>query len=79
MLVDLSVVGTAGLLLGLWFRVPALLASSGANAAVYLSVAPIMDMPLMTVVVVSYLLLSVLQISYLLCLMLSHVWSRAKL
>jgi hypothetical protein len=53
-LADLGVAGATGLLLGQWFRIPALLVSSGANAAVYFSAAPLTELEPMALVIVAY-------------------------
>jgi hypothetical protein len=79
MLADLGVADASGLLLGLWFRIPALLVLSGANAAVYFSAAPLTELEPMALIIVAYVLLGVLQVGYLTGLTFSNIWSRANL
>ena len=60
-----------GLLLGLWFRVPALVAASGLTAAACLSLAPFMDLGSMPTLGITFAALGVLQVGYLAGTMLS--------
>jgi hypothetical protein len=69
--------GATGLVLGFWFRVPALLVASFVTAAIYLPVAPFAELGTMATVGVSFALLGVLQAGYLRGLTLSCAWSRA--
>jgi hypothetical protein len=71
--------GTTGLVLGFWFRVPALLAASLVTAAICLLVAPFAELGAMAMVGVSFALLGMLQAGYLTGLTLSCAWSRANL
>jgi hypothetical protein len=70
--------GAIGLLLGLRFRVPALLAASGLMAIVCFSVAPFTQLEPMTAAGLTFALLCMLQVGYLIGLMLSYAWSRAR-
>lgn len=78
MLVDLGVACATGVLLGLWFRIPALLVSSGANAAVYFSAAPLTELEPIAMIIVAYVLLGVLQVGYLTGLTLSYIFGVAQ-
>ena len=69
--------GATGVLLGLWFRVQALIAASGATVALCLLVAPFTELSLLSTAGMLLLLLSLLQAGYLAGLMVSHAWSRA--
>jgi hypothetical protein len=79
MLLASGVAGAMGLLLGLSFRVSALLAASLVTATVCLSVAPFTELTLMIVIVITIALLGVLQVGYIMGLMVSCVVSRARL
>jgi hypothetical protein len=69
--------GATGLVLGFWFRVPALLAASLVTAAICLLVAPFAELGATAAVGVSFALLGMLQAGYLTGLTLSCAWSRA--
>ena len=79
MLWALAGAGGMGLLLGLRFRVPALIAATWLTAAACLSLAPFMDLGLMPTLVFTFASLGVLQVGYLAGLMLFCAWSRARL
>jgi hypothetical protein len=68
-----------GLLLGLFLRVPALLAASLVTATLCLSVAPLTELKPTTVIVIIFELLGVLQLGYFMSLMVTCTVSRAKL
>ena len=70
--------GLAGLLLGLRFRVTALIAASGMTAVVGMTAATHMGLEFLAAVGVTFALLGVLQVAYVLGLMLSCARSRAK-
>lgn len=57
--------GGIGLLLGLWFRVPALLAASGFSACVFLAIAPFVGMTLYSAVIRFLALFFALHVGYL--------------
>ena len=63
--------GGIGLLLGLWFRVPALVAASGLIAAACLSLATFTDLGPMPTLVFTFASLGVLQVGYLVGAMLA--------
>jgi hypothetical protein len=67
--------GGMGLLLGLWFRVPALIAISGLVAAMYLPVA-LTELGPASALVRTVALLAALQFGYIAGLMLAFAWSR---
>jgi hypothetical protein len=67
--------GGMGLLLGLWFRVPALIVVSGLAAATCLAVA-LTNQGLMSALVMTVALLTTLQFGYVAGLMLAFAWSR---
>jgi hypothetical protein len=79
MLLALGAAGAMGLLLGLRYRVPALLVASGVTTAVCLLVAPFTGLKPLSAGVITFELLGVLQFGYLTGLMLSCAWSRASL
>ena len=79
MLWAFAAAGGTGLLLGLWFRVPALIAASGLTAVACFSLAPFADLGLMLSFVFTIALLGVLQAGYLAGLLLFCAWSRARL
>lgn len=70
--------GLAGLLLGCWFRVPALIAASGLAAVVSMTAATHMGLGFLFAVGLTFALLGALQVGYIAGLMLSCAWSRAK-
>ena len=76
MLLAFAATGLVGLLLGCWFRAPALVAGSAVTAVVCLSVASFMKLELASTVGLTLALVSVLQVGYLAGLMLSCAWSR---
>jgi hypothetical protein len=78
MLLASGVAGAMGLLLGLLFRVPALLAASLMTATVCLSVAAFTELTLMTVIVITIALLGVLQVAYFMGLTVTCAVSRAR-
>jgi hypothetical protein len=71
MLLAFGAAGALGLLLGLWYRIPALLAASGVTAPVCLFVAPFTGLTPLSVAVITFTLLGVMQVGYLAGLMLS--------
>jgi hypothetical protein len=77
MLLALGAAGAMGLLLGLRYRVPALLVASGVTTAVCLLVAPFTGLKPLSVMVITFALLGVLQLGYLTGLMLSSAWTLA--
>ncbi len=79
MLWTFAAAGGMGLVLGLWSRVPALIAASCLTAATCLSLAPFMDMGLLSALVFTFASLGVLQVGYLAGLILFCAWSRARL
>jgi hypothetical protein len=78
MLLAFGAAGALGLLLGLRYRIPALLAASGVTALVCL-VAPFTGLTPLSAAVITFTLLGVMQVGYLAGLMLSCAWLRAKL
>jgi hypothetical protein len=72
------VAGSIGLLLGLLFLVPALIAASVTTAALCLLIAPFAEFGAMSTAAMILALLSILQGGYLVGLMVSHAWSRAR-
>jgi hypothetical protein len=76
MLLAFAAGGLIGLLLGFWFRVPALVAASVVAAAVILFTAPFQGFGAMAI---TFAFLGVLQAGYFAGLVLSCVWTRAKL
>jgi hypothetical protein len=70
--------GALGLLLGLRFRLPALLAASGAMAGGCLLVAYFTEPGPGAAVVMTFIMLGVLQLGYLVGLMVSCAWSRTR-
>ena len=76
MLLAFAATGSVGLLLGFWFRAPALIAASGVTAVVCLSVAPFTELELASAVGMTFALVGVLQVGYLAGLILSRAWSR---
>jgi hypothetical protein len=67
--------GGLGLLLGLWFRVPALIAVSGLTAATYLPIA-LTNQGSMSALLMTVALLTALQFGYVAGLVLAYAWSR---
>ena len=65
MLLAFAATGLVGLLLGCWFRAPALLAGSAVTAVVCLSVASFTKLELASTVGLTLALVSVLQVGYL--------------
>lgn len=78
MLWPFAVAGLVGLLLGCWFRVPALIAASGVAAVISMTAAIHMGLEFLFAVGVTFALLGALQVGYIAGLMLSCVRSRAK-
>ena len=70
--------GFAGLLLGWWFRVPALIAVSTLAAVISMAAATLMGLGLLFAAGLTFALLGALQVGYLAGLMLSCVRARAK-
>ena len=68
--------GATGLLVGLWFRVPALIAASVTSVALCLLAAPFAELGLAATTGTILAVLSALQGGYLAGLMLSCMWSR---
>jgi hypothetical protein len=79
MLIALGAAGVMGLVLGLRYRVPALLVASVVTATVCLAVAPFSDLNPMVAIGATFVLLGVLQVGYLTGLLVSCAWSRANL
>jgi hypothetical protein len=79
MLLAFAAGGLIGLLLGFWFRVPALVAASVVAAAVILFTAPFQGFGAILTVAKTFAFLGVLQAGYFAGLVLSCVWTRAKL
>jgi hypothetical protein len=71
--------GGIGLLLGLWFRVPALLAASGISAGVFLAIAPFVGMTLYSGVFRFLALFFALHVGYLMGVGLVSGCTRARL
>jgi|EndMetStandDraft_9_1072997.scaffolds.fasta_scaffold00588_2 hypothetical protein len=74
----LAVAGLAGLLLGWWVRVPALIAASGMAAVLSMTAATQMGFGFLLSLGLTFALLSALQVGYIAGLALSCAWSRAK-
>jgi hypothetical protein len=70
MVLAFAATGSVGLLLGLWLRVPALVAASGVTAVGCLSVAPFTELGPASAVAMTFGLVSVLQVGYLATLIL---------
>ena len=79
MLWALAAAGGTGLLLGLWFRVAAIVAASGITAATSLLFGVFTDQGLMPTLVITFAFLFILQVGYLAGVMLSCAWSRVRL
>jgi hypothetical protein len=79
MLLALGAAGALGFVLGLRYRVPALLAASVVTATVCLSVAPFTELKPMDLAAITFAVLGLLQVGYLTGLLLSCAWSRTKL
>jgi hypothetical protein len=71
--------GLIGLLLGFWFRVPALIVASAVAAAIIVVAAPFNGFGPMLTVGTTFAFLAVLQLGYFAGLMLSCAWARSKL
>jgi hypothetical protein len=69
----------AGLLLGLRFRLNAVVAASVATMALSCLAATLMQLPLLTTLGLTYLLLAALQGGYLMGLAATCAWTRAKM
>jgi hypothetical protein len=69
--------GATGVLLGLRFRVHALIAASAATVLSWLLIAAFTEVELLPTAGMLVLLLSLLQGGYLAGLLISHAWSRA--
>jgi hypothetical protein len=78
MLWELGAGGAIGLLLGLRFRLPALLAASGAMAAACLTVAFCSASKPLIAVGMTFAALGVLQLGYVAGLLLSCAWSKVR-
>lgn len=70
--------GAIGLLLGLGFRLPALLAASGVMAAASVLVAYVTERGPVAAVAMTFGMLGVLQFAYVVGLVASCAWSRAR-
>jgi Na+-transporting methylmalonyl-CoA/oxaloacetate decarboxylase beta subunit len=68
--------GATGVMLGLWFRVQALIAASAATVLSFLLIAAFTDFGVLAAAGTLLLLLSLLQAGYLAGLMVAHAWSR---
>jgi hypothetical protein len=75
-LLTFATCGAIGLLLGFWFRVPALVAASGLTVIVYPLAGPFVEPGLASAALMTFALVGVLQVGYLTGLMLSCAWSR---
>ena len=71
--------GATGVMLGLWFRVPALIAASMVTVLSWLLVAGFTEIELLPTAGTLLLVLGLLQAGYLVGLMVSYLWSRAGL
>jgi hypothetical protein len=69
--------GATGVMLGLWFRVQALIAASAATLLSWLLIAAFTELDLLPTAGMLLLLLSLLQAGYLAGLMVAYTWSRA--
>jgi hypothetical protein len=67
--------GATGVLLGLWFRVQALIVVSAAAVTLWLVTAPLAEYGLLWTVAMMALLLGLLQTGYLAGLFIQHAWS----
>jgi hypothetical protein len=76
MLLTFAACGSIGLLLGFWFRVPALVAASSVTVLLYSSVGPFIELGPASAAMITFALVGVLQVGYLAGLMLSCAWSR---
>ena len=74
-----AVAGSTGLLLGWWFRVPALIAASGMAAVISMTAATHMGFGFLFAVGLTFALLGALQVGYIVGLALSCARSRAKI
>jgi len=70
--------GVMGLLLGLWFRVPALVVATAVVVALNIALSLPIGWSKQTVVLTTLASLGALEGSYLVGLFLSYAWSRAK-
>jgi hypothetical protein len=71
--------GLIGMLLGFWFRVPALIVASAVAAVIIVVAAPFNGFGPMLTVGTTFAFLAVLQLGYFAGLMLSCAWARSKL
>lgn len=71
--------GATGVMLGLWFRVQALIAASALTVLAWLVIAAFTEFDLLATAGTLLLLLSLLQVGYLAGLVVAHAWSRASL
>jgi hypothetical protein len=69
--------GATGVMLGLWFRVQALIAASAVTLLSWLLIAAFTEIDLLSTAGMLVLLLSLLQAGYLAGLMVAYAWSRA--
>src|SRR5262245_26387815 len=69
--------GATGVMLGLWFRVPALIAASAATVLTWLLIAALTEFDVVDTAGMALLVLSLLQAGYLAGLIVSQAWSRA--
>ena len=65
MLWALVTIGGMGLLVGLWLRVPAIIAASGVTVIALIALAPLTQWSLLAIVLLGFGSLTVLQIGYL--------------
>ena len=77
MLLAVEAAGMLGLLLGLRYRIPALLAASGATIPICLFAAPFMGLTSLSTAVITCALLGMMQAGYLAGLLVSCAWLRA--
>ena len=74
----LAMAGGMGVVLGLWLRVPSVIAASGALVLLCSIVMPLGDWPPLTAIAFSFALLGALQCGYLVGLIVSCAWARAR-
>jgi hypothetical protein len=60
-----AVIAVSGVGLGLWFRVPAIIAASGVTVIAFIALTPLTQLSLLAIVPLSFGLLTALQIGYL--------------
>ena len=78
MLWSFAVAGLVGLLLGCWFRIPALVGASAVAALMTMRAAAHTGLHILSAVGLTFAVLGVLRVGYIAGLTLSYAWSRAK-